>query len=370
MNILEYISDNGQGDKVICDKLRGEETAVLPIILWGMGEVAEYMYNYLTKNGFGIAGVYVNTGVKKEMFNGVTVYNSIEDIGRKYPLFNIVVGHLRTDDKYNELEQNESVKGIYYFEPSLLYEVELIGMDFVKNHREGFSWTYEQLSDARSRDSYLAYLNAKINRTNDGLLQYLCGPQYFCNDIIQWDEHEVFVDCGAYTGDTVRSFVNELKNRSIDEYDAIHAFEPDGNNYTKLLTLSGSLPKLKPYRKGVGDHPGKVSFIAEGTMMSMVADTGNVTIETDTLDNVLRGQRVTFIKMDVEGYEMNALKGAADIIKKNRPKLAISAYHKANDLIEIPRYLKSLVSGYKFYFRLHKYGAIDAVLYAVCNEPI
>jgi hypothetical protein len=80
------------------------------------------------------------------------------------------------------------------------------------------------------------------------------------------------------------------------------------------------------------------------------------------------GGGVTFIKMDIEGSELNALKGAEQTIRKYKPKLAICVYHRAKDLITIPQYIKTLVPEYKLYFRAHKYGTYDFVLYAVCDS--
>jgi len=74
---------------------------------------------------------------------------------------------------------------------------------------------------------------------------------------------------------------------------------------------------------------------------------------------------VTYIKMDIEGAELNALKGAANTIKKNKPRLAICVYHKPEDILEIPVFLSELVPSYQFYLRHHSQYYIETVLYAV-----
>lgn len=90
-----------------------------------------------------------------------------------------------------------------------------------------------------------------------------------------------------------------------------------------------------------------------------------VEVPVDSLDHLLGDERVTYIKMDIEGAELNALKGGANIIEKYKPKLAISLYHKAEDIYEIPLYLKSLVPEYKFYIRHYTDLWEETVLYAV-----
>ncbi|OOB79506.1 MAG: FkbM family methyltransferase [Epulopiscium sp. Nuni2H_MBin001] len=86
------------------------------------------------------------------------------------------------------------------------------------------------------------------------------------------------------------------------------------------------------------------------------------TINVDSLDNVLRDTEVTFIKMDIEGAELQALMGAKQIIKKYKPQLAISIYHKPQDIFELPMYVKSLVPEYKLYLRHYSYHYVDTVL--------
>jgi hypothetical protein len=114
----------------------------------------------------------------------------------------------------------------------------------------------------------------------------------------------------------------------------------------------------------------ELKFNSEGTMASCVSDAGNTIVEVDTIDNILQGQRATFIKMDIEGAELNALKGAEQTIKKYKPKLAICVYHKADDFTTIPQYIKSLVPEYKLYFRVHRCSPQESVLYAVYDDDL
>ena len=98
----------------------------------------------------------------------------------------------------------------------------------------------------------------------------------------------------------------------------------------------------------------------------MVSQNGDIQIEVDTIDNILNGQEATYIKMDVEGAELLSLMGAEETIRKYKPKLAICVYHRFDDLLTIPKYIKSLSSEYKFYLRAHdKPYFFDLVLYAI-----
>lgn len=103
----------------------------------------------------------------------------------------------------------------------------------------------------------------------------------------------------------------------------------------------------------------------EKGMNQKVTEKGTHKIPADTIDHLLKNEKVSFIKMDIEGAEMEALKGAAEVIKANKPGLAISIYHKPNDFYEIPLYIMALVPEYRLYVRHHSCFFADTVLYAV-----
>ena len=108
-----------------------------------------------------------------------------------------------------------------------------------------------------------------------------------------------------------------------------------------------------------------LSFDAGNGEAGTISANGTVHIAAMALDDLLHGQSVDFIKLDVEGAEIAALQGAADVIKRCRPTLAISFYHRAQDLWEIPQALASLCPDYRFYLRQHFFNSFDSVLYAV-----
>ena len=122
---------------------------------------------------------------------------------------------------------------------------------------------------------------------------------------------------------------------------------------------------IKLYNAGLWSEDKTLYFERMGNAGSrIVKEKTETSIKTVALDNCVSGP-VTFIKMDIEGAELEALKGSREIIKKYRPRLAISAYHKKEDLVELPLYIKELVSDYKLYIRHYSNAGIETVLYAV-----
>lgn len=196
----------------------------------------------------------------------------------------------------------------------------------------------------------------------------LAKEQYFDPDIIKLRENEVFVDAGVLNLGTSLRFMQECKKEQIQKF-KIHAFEPDMISYQRCLEIQKKLPNvdLHLHHAGLWSEKTTLYFTETGGGGSRVTqqETGTY-IDTVSLDQCV-SDKVTFIKMDIEGAELEALKGSREIIRKYKPRLAISIYHKKEDLVEIPSYIKELVPEYKLYVRHYSNVAAETVLYAVCN---
>lgn len=121
--------------------------------------------------------------------------------------------------------------------------------------------------------------------------------------------------------------------------------------------------ELVPY--GMWFEKGKIGFANSGATGSKIDVQAAETITVDTIDNVCAAEKVTFIKMDIEGAEQSALQGAVNIIKRDKPRLAICIYHSLEDLYAIPFWIKAMVPEYKLYLRHHSDNAAETVIYAM-----
>ena len=194
----------------------------------------------------------------------------------------------------------------------------------------------------------------------------ICSGRQGYADIIQVTDQETFVDCGAYDGDTIRSFLQESKGL----FNEIHAFELDKNNFRNLLnTVNGLDDDIKKriftYNLGLWDKNEKILYSNKGNDASRISKDGEVYGIVDSIDNILQNKSISLIKMDIEGAELRTLKGAQNILKTHKPKLAISIYHNFNDLWEIPLYIKKIVPEYKIYIRHHTNDFYETMCYAV-----
>lgn len=192
------------------------------------------------------------------------------------------------------------------------------------------------------------------------------GRQYFDSEIVRLQENEIFVDGGALNLSTSIGFSEECRKNKVRSF-KIHAFEPDSASYQRCLKIQKTIPDidLRLYCAGLWSRDATLYFDATGNGGACITQQETSTsIKAVALDNCISDQ-VTFIKMDIEGAELEALKGSRGIIRECKPKLAICVYHKKEDLIEIPAYIKELVPEYKLYIRHYSNSEYETVLYAV-----
>lgn len=169
-----------------------------------------------------------------------------------------------------------------------------------------------------------------------------------------------FVDGGAYNGDTY------LELCSVAEVSEAYLFEPDSANFAQLsrnVGQAGRTAQCLPL--GLADSYRILSFNAGSGEGAAISENGTAHIAVAALDDVLSGCTVDFIKLDVEGAELQALQGARKLIQRSRPVLALSLYHCPQDLWELPLALSSLCEDYRFHVRQHYFNSFDSVLYAV-----
>jgi FkbM family methyltransferase len=188
----------------------------------------------------------------------------------------------------------------------------------------------------------------------------LYGPR----NLLRYRDDEVYVDGGAYDGDSVRLFIERVGGR----YQRVLAFEPDRNTFQRLAANFVGEKRVEPINAGLHRRKAMLRFDNAGTRGSLLVEEGGIEIPVVGLDEVLGDDRVTFIKMNIEGAEPEALAGARRSIERWAPTLAISVYHRPGDLWQIPRIVRELRGDYELYLRQHDGGIIETVLYAIARR--
>lgn len=245
-------------------------------------------------------------------------------------------------------------------------EKEKKSREYFDKHREEILQVTDILEDDKSKKVYQACINQRcgIGRIKKN---YFCEKnQYFDQEIIRLQPKEVFIDCGAFIGDTIQQFKNMMKKYKIREYSVV-AFEPSDRNYTLVCNYFSEDKRIKIIKKGVSNRDDVIYFSECGPKSKVTNNPTEATekINITSLDNIPECHQATFIKMDIEGAEIEAINGALGIIQTNKPKLAICIYHSDEDMINIPLLIKSIVPEYKIYVRHHSMGNVETVLYAV-----
>ena len=336
----------------------------IEVILYGAGCWANQQYRMLQECGVqikavGIDSTYCRPGMRFFDFD----IQPIESLIEEYPAAALWVGFNLDKESYNELQnrlQKRFGERKIFACDCAKYE-NFANQNYkysdVMSNEENFQWLYDRLEDEKSRETFLSYLSQRISGDYGYAEKVYDSDHYFANDIVQL-KNDVFVDCGAFTGDTIQELFSKATPLKV------YAFEPDENNY-RVLKDNFEGKQVLCLKKGAFSQKTTLSFAGGNADASKIVDDGDVQIEVDTIDNVLQGEPATFIKMDIEGAELEALKGAENTIKNFRPKLAISAYHKFEDLFTLPQYIYSLNNEYKFYVRRHSHLTHELVLYAL-----
>ena len=226
---------------------------------------------------------------------------------------------------------------------------------------------YGLLNDEKSRRVFKAALKFKLTEDYTYLLEVKddVKKQYF-DEVVKFSDEEVFVDCGGYTGDTIEAFLKAVDNK----FKHIYSFEPDERNF-KILTkyVEGLEQKDKIKAINAGVYYKSSVFYLQGEEMA-IACTNEATdrkVEVCAIDDVVKFAP-TYIKMDIETFETYALLGAMESIARYKPKLAISIYHKFDDLWNIPLLLKQWVSEYDLYIRHYECYQAETVVYAIPKD--
>ncbi len=227
----------------------------------------------------------------------------------------------------------------------------------------------ERLADPLSVETLYSVLlyHLEIDREHLLAINRPGEATYFRSGLFNLRDRETYVDCGAFDGDSVQHFIRVAKGR----FQHIHAFEPDPQNFARLSAWLASesryAERVTLHQEAVGNASGSIQLTSTGDAGACVplqaAAQGNCTVPLVKLDDAVRGP-ISLLKLDVEGHELEVLRGAAQHLQHDAPRLAICAYHLPGDLIDLPMHLEGLDAGYRLGIRHHSATRYDTVLYA------
>ena len=362
--------------KAATDLWEALQTTPKKVVLYGMGNGAEKLLAVLNERKIPVAGIFSSEGFSKgKTFCSIPVC-SFEELkatyGKEHLLVLLAFGSSRPD----VMEKIEAVANeVELYAPDLpVFGDTLFTKDFYNEHLGELEQVRALLSDALSKRIFDEVVAYKLSGKLEHLTRAVSDPQEDFLRLVSPDELTAAVDLGAYDGDTVRSL---LSLRESDAPLTIYAMEPDPKNFAKLELYAKEETRAKviPIHACAwdkqeqlafdGSHNRNASILSARSSALFGRPPKSISVEALRLDELLQNKAVDYIKYDVEGSEKEAIAGSERVIEENLPTLALSLYHRSEDLFSLPLFLKTRFPGYKgFYLRRAKgFPAWDLCLY-------
>lgn len=341
-----------------------------PIVMYGMGDGAEKILRVMESMNIRPAEFMASDEfVRGHSFHGYLV-KKLSEIEAQYSDFLIVVCFgtalpevleriQRLSERYEVIAPDVPVVGGGLFDS-----------DYLSDHEIDIMTLRPMLADDKSRSVFDALIKYRIT----GDISVLRGCETDKSEalgLLNIGTDETYIDLGAYNGDTVEEFLR-LTNRRFKK---IYAVEPDRRNYSKLRRRHYALGSavFEHINAAAWSEDETLTFYRRAGRNSSLTDTASektagtpVEIPGRSVDSILGGEAATIIKYDVEGSEKQALLGSAETIRRYKPRLIVSLYHRTEDMTELPLFVKELNPAYKMYLRHHPYiPAWDTNLYCI-----
>lgn len=369
-NLIETLEI--QKHRTLAEYLR--EISNRPIYIYGAGCFGREIYRvfkqhnltvhgFLDKNAGNIVGIDINVMFPEELLNKSEVQIILGIVMNKQDRMQLEDALRKLGYKY--IIDGQSIRAHYVYHQDGCCEEEI--EKCLKKELSLVKDAFALWEDQESRDTFEKNLGAHILRNYADCYQTDEIKQYFVEGIALEKGYARFIDCGAYIGDTLEELVRT--NRMVQ---CVAAFEPSCQNFMKLndkyeLELKSKINEAVFFPCGVAGKTELRRFNFAGGS-SLLESSGRDIVQCVAIDDVLKDFRPTFIKMDIEGAEYEALLGAKKSICKFKPDLAISVYHFIDHFYKIPLLIHSWDLGYKFYLRTHSSCCMETVMYAVAGK--
>jgi len=346
-------------EKLSCwERLKAEKR---PIFIYGMGDGALKIMSVFRQREIAVAGIFASDDfVRGHSFEGYRVHKlaEVEELVDDFVVvLAFAAGYQEIVDKIHSIAAQHSL----YVPDVPVIGQGLFTYEYCVENAAKIQKVYDSLADDYSRKVYANIINFKIS----GKIEYLSAVTTSKNEIykkiVKPGLNEVYVDLGAYNGDTIK----ELLEYTHGLYSSIYALEPDKKNFKKLAKFVDGMSHVYAFNSAAWCTDGELPFAAKAGRQSAISASAENVVTALSVDSMLGRKPATIIKMDVEGFEREAIWGASLTIAHYSPKLMISLYHRNEDIFELPLLIKTLNPSYKLYIRHQLYiPAWETNLYA------
>ena len=355
--MLEFVTEKIS----VWERLQAESR---PIYLYGMGDGALRILAAMRTFKIPVAGIFASDEfVRGHDFAGFQV-RKLSELEAECDDFVVVLAFAVCSPAMIEKIRTLGQRYTLYVPDVPVVGGGLFTRSYCDEHAEEIQTVYQSLADERSRQIYGNLINFKISGNPAYLTDQVDTRDDIWNRVLCPTNHEIYVDLGAYNSDTIREMLEYTRGK----YHRIIAVEPDKKNYKKLVKFVGDTPSVQCYQCAAWCVDTELPFASRAGRQSQVAMEGMST-PARAVDNLLAGNPVTLLKVDVEGAEREALWGASRSIVRYAPKMMISLYHRNEDIFELPLLVHRINPRYKLYIRHLPYiPAWETNLYAVCDD--
>lgn len=326
-----------------------------PIILYGMGDGADKVINACEHKGIKISGVFASDGfVKNKQFHSFTV-TDYATAKANFKEFIVLLSFASSRPEVIENIMKIASENELYCPDVPVFGEGLFDKEFVTKNFEKFEAVYNKLSDNTSKQNYINIILGKLTGDISFLMSAETTVKEAYDCIIQPNKDSVYVDIGAYNGDTIREYLSYSGG-----YTKIYAFEPDIKNYKKLCLYAqeNNIDTSSFHNIAAWDKEETLTFFSRSGRNSAKTTSHkfekSIDIKADTADNYIDTQ-VDFINIDAEGSDKNVIFGLTKTIEYSKPCISCAVYHRNEDMFEIPLLLTKLYGKCELFLRHFRY---------------
>lgn len=332
-----------------------------PLVLYGTGNGADMVLDEFHRLGINLSAIAASDGfVRKRSYRGFEV-RSISDVLRENPDALVILGFATSlNDVINNIK-DIAAKSEVRVPVVPVFGKEIFNRDYIEKHKEELEAVYDMLEDDESKRVYEGMLRFQFTGELASLFAIESSRADALKNILKLSDKEHILDLGAYRGDTLE----EIRTL-FGGFSSALALEPDKKTFEKLTQYAEGNDSITPLPYAVWNEDKEFSFFGGGGRQSTLYGEGKYTVRAVAVDDIIEGRKITYVKMDVEGAEKEAIEGMKSLLKTQKPKLSIAAYHRSRDLITLIPLIKSINPDYKIYLRHHPYiPCWDTNLYCI-----
>ncbi|MBQ4104880.1 MAG: FkbM family methyltransferase [Clostridia bacterium] len=332
-----------------------------PIVLYGTGNGADAVLDEFERLGIKIAGVGASEGfVRKRDFRGFTV-KSIADFEQEMGDFVIAVGFATSVPQVMNYIKELMKKHEVLMPVVPVFGETIFSREYVENNIDTLNSCRELLRDEESKRVFDNFVYFHYTGELRYLFETESQREEALTNILKLTDKEHMLDLGAYRGDTVEELISLCGG-----YSRVTAVEPDPKTFRKLQEYAEGKENITLLNCAVWNEQTNLSFQGGGGRQSALSNQGKISVDAFPVDTIVGERKITYVKMDVEGAEKQALEGMKKLARTQKPKLSISAYHRTEDLLTLIPLIHNLNPDYHIYLRHHPYiPCWDTNLYCV-----